>query len=833
MRQPGRVTAQRVGQGTEGAGEPAVRARRGRASAARREGSLDQARNGDDVPLQPLRGVHGEDLHGVRAHLGERGVEPALPVVRGREPGEEPGEAAAPARLGERGRDLDERVEVGARRRGPDAGPRGDLDVEQERPLDLGDEVRQGEPGPRAQVAQDAAEPLEPAPADVGQLLPARALPALRRQLVEGLDQRRLVHGLAQVRPGCAAPAAQQLLRPQVERLEVARPQPHGGAGEQPDQRVAAGGVVQDLERGAQLRHLRHMEQSAEADDLDRQLPRTQRGLDERELGSCPAEHGRGGGVDGGHPAGGPPGPPVPLDDLRDPADLLVERRVPADEHLAGAGAGPPAQRRNADRGRGVDPRGRLPQRLGEAVGGDEHGCVVAPARGEVAGARRRHPGLATVAVLPDDGEVLGEGLEVAGRGAAPTVDGLVRVADGGDAVALPEQRAQQHQLGVARVLVLVEQHDPEPGALAGRDLRRGARQPGRERDLVAEVENAELALALGVPLHQRHQGAQPPDGGDALAHRPLDLARPGVAHGRGQLLDPLQQGVRERGDLAGADEVLGALAGEPEQRLGDGVRRPVGDAEVGVPGLHDLRGELPGRGLAEQLRAGLDAEPQTVVGEDGGRVGVVGRDGHDGLVRERLPRRPEPAPQGTQPAAHPLGELARGLAGEGEAQHLLGPRVPVRDEPHHPGGHRLGLAGPGAGHDEQGLQRRLDDLGLLGRRHRPPEQTRDLGRVERTLDEGQPAGAGAPGRRCPAHRRPAPVACPPAAPSARAPAPGAGGRHRGGRRSRAARRPPAPLTAAPAGPRPGWGRSVGRRTSGSASRSAPRSSRPPCRRRP
>ena len=54
------------------------------------------------------------------------------------------------------------------------------------------------------------------------------------------------------------------------------------------------------------------------------------------------------------------------------------------------------------------------------------------------------------------------------------------------------------------------------------------------------------------------------------------------------------------------------------------------------------------------------------------------------------------------------------GLARERQAQHLLGADQPVGDEPHHPRGHRLGLARAGAGGDERGLRGRADDRRLL-----------------------------------------------------------------------------------------------------------------------
>src|SRR5262249_57665565 len=61
---------------------------------------------------------------------------------------------------------------------------------------------------------------------------------------------------------------------------------------------------------------------------------------------------------------------------------------------------------------------------------------------------------------LASDGEVGDETAQVAGAGAAPAVDRLAGIPHGGDRMAGTEQGLQQHQLRVAGVLVLVEQHD-------------------------------------------------------------------------------------------------------------------------------------------------------------------------------------------------------------------------------------------------------------------------------------------------------------------------------------------------------------------------------------
>ena len=117
--------------------------------------------------------------------------------------------------------------------------------------------------------------------------------------------------------------------------------------------------------------------------------------------------------------------------------------------------------------------------------------AVVAPRGGQLV-----HVGGRARAVRVDLRERRGEPLQTARARSAPPVDRLVRVADRGHRVPAAEQRAEQGQLRVGRVLVLVEQHHPEPRALTGADLGDVEREPGGERDLVAEVDRVGGALA-------------------------------------------------------------------------------------------------------------------------------------------------------------------------------------------------------------------------------------------------------------------------------------------------------------------------------------------------
>ena len=146
-------------------------------------------------------------------------------------------------------------------------------------------------------------------------------------------------------------------------------------------------------------------------------------------------------------------------------------------------------------------------------VGHGEDGVVVAPARGQ-GEPLGRSPG------TPGEGAV--EALDGAGRGTAPAVDRLPRVADGQDGVAglAAEQRLQHAQLADAGVLVLVEQHDLPPGPLAAADLGGGDGDAGGVGHLVGVVDGARRPLARLERLDQRQQRHPGPLPGEHLQHR-------------------------------------------------------------------------------------------------------------------------------------------------------------------------------------------------------------------------------------------------------------------------------------------------------------------------
>ena len=420
----------------------------------------------------------------------------------------------------------------------------------------------------------------------------------------------------------------------------------------------------------------------------------------------------------------------------RDPFGL-VEDRV-----QQGAGHGAP---------RGPVRRGGQPGDVGRLVAqfGLDGRCRVEHPRGVAeAGGQLQHrgrPGGRRGAERPDPGhhgEIGGEPAQVAGAGAAPAVDRLARVADRGHRVPAAEQRPQQHQLGVAGVLVLVEQDHLVAGALGRPDLRVPAGDPGRQRHLVAVVQHLARGLGRRVPADQRQKLLPGALGGNYLPNGRTDTPRQRVVLGR--------EPEADRGDVARVAQVLGQVAGQLEHGRGDRLRRPGDLVHRALVGGHDLRRELPGQRGRDQPHGRLEALAQGVVADQPARVGVVGADHRVPAervlgVRGALLIRAGPvcagqlgirAAQPFQSGAHPVGELGRGLPGEGQAEHPVRADHPVGDQPDQAGRHRLALARAGAGDDRQRAERRGNHRRLLRCRLGQPEQPGQLRRSELCCSE-------------------------------------------------------------------------------------------------
>ena len=99
--------------------------------------------------------------------------------------------------------------------------------------------------------------------------------------------------------------------------------------------------------------------------------------------------------------------------------------------------------------------------------------------------------------------EVPREILQVGHRGAAPSVDGLAWIADGGHRVAATEEAGEQPALGDRGVLVFVEEYHAIAIAFGPADLRPPLRKRGCEGHLVGEIDDASLPLLVPVGVDE------------------------------------------------------------------------------------------------------------------------------------------------------------------------------------------------------------------------------------------------------------------------------------------------------------------------------------------
>ena len=240
-----------------------------------------------------------------------------------------------------------------------------------------------------------------------------------------------------------------------------------------------------------------------------------------------------------------------------------------------------------------------------------------------------------------------------------------------------------------------------------------------------------------------------------------------------------------KRGEFVERHEIVGPVAGDPQRSVDDAAHRLAARLQPRViRGEHDSPHQQPRRRFRQQNGLGVATDADRVLAHD--LVGeavvrrdrravqqrvVVGRFGRGahfagegvygsvtrrGCLRPVAPRtlelaeqlepavgvqcgqsRKQPAVlefgQPLQSALDALCELARRLAGEGEAEHLIAADDPVRDQPHDARGHGLGLSAAGAGDDQGGSERRLDHGGLLVGRRELAERSRDhVGRQSR-----------------------------------------------------------------------------------------------------
>ena len=292
--------------------------------------------------------------------------------------------------------------------------------------------------------------------------------------------------------------------------------------------------------------------------------------------------------------------------------------------------------------------------------------------------------------------------------------------------------------------------------------------------DLVREVDHADAALLGGVlagEIREQRERADLLVGGRDIG---VDDRRPA----RRRALEHVAEPVGERGEVVERHEVVDAVARDPQRRVDDAAHRLAARLEPRVVGGEHHpphRAARPPIPTAPRPRHPARSAPRARA-RSGRRSCCRSRPSAGAAARRRPPRcgsgarrrararaiaararrRARPAPERSsspktsrrpcacscgqvrqqsarlelgeplQPALDALGELARRLAGEGQAEHLVAPDDPVRDQPDDTRGHRLGLAAAGAGDDERRLERRLDDGRLLVGRRELPERGGD-----------------------------------------------------------------------------------------------------------
>ncbi|GAQ55857.1 hypothetical protein a10_05706 [Streptomyces acidiscabies] len=654
------------------------------------EGAVDEPGDDDDVPLQALGLVRGEDLDGVLA-AGEGVVEALLVLGGGAQEGEEGEEGGLAVVGGEGGGDVEEVRQGLAAAGGERVRGRRQFDLQAGDGEDAVQDVHQRVGQGAAQVAQFGGEVGE-AHARVRRERQAVVVPGAVQERVQGVGQRYHLGRVGALDGGGEAPVGVAVVvharvgdeasGAAAQEGEVAGADAPAGAGEEADQGGVGAGVLEDLADGDEVGDLGEVQQSGEADDLDGDVPRDEGALDLGEVGRRAAQDGDlTGGRAGVHEVG---------DGVGDPVGLLgVSAQEGAADRAVAFGAGGRAQ--------GLHARVHGAQGLREAVGEVEEASAAAAVLAE-----RLAGGGAAVRVR----EVLGEVVEVGDGGAAPAVDGLAGVADGGDGVAgaAAEEAREEDALGDGGVLVLVQEDHLELLAQDPADLGDAGEARG-EGDLVAEVE--EVAVAFGGAVAADQSGEVAAGGG-----RLGDLAQVGVAElravqGRQQVGVPRAQVVR-------VHQVFGEF-GVQREEVGGQVGEGAGERRVGARGLaQDACGELEAGRVGEQAGRRLQAEAQAVVGEQAAREGVVRRD--DRLARGvvGVDRVGVGDARLDQCLADAFGEFPGRLVGERQAEDLLRGDLSGADQPHHARGHHGRLARPRPGHDHLRGGRRRDAGRLL-----------------------------------------------------------------------------------------------------------------------
>ena len=517
------------------------------------------------------------------------------------------------------------------------------------------------------------------------------------------------------------------------ERLQVARTNPVAGTAEQTHEFAAGGGVVHHAQHAHNVGDLGGGEQPTESEHVGTHAVGPQHLGEVFHLAAGPEQHGAtafGLTVLADQPGGEPVG---------DGAGLLGDGLRHEGVDRAGPGIGGHLERFDLDSARFGAERGA--EWGDEGVGRVEHEGGIAPGEGQRHGRGR---GCGT--------EIMREAEQVCAAGAAPSVNGLVRITDGHHRV-VAKQGVQQLGLQDRGVLVLVEEHYPVLLAIPvddGVDLLADLQCQGY---LIRELDQSEATLLAAVAGGQLGQYRKRGDRGQGVSDRPVRCLLARITVGQiGQVAETVDQCPEVVGSSGltkvNGRRILGQGTAELQHGIGDEVEAFAEGHEPPVAEVDDdATGQEPGAGFAQQHRLGFAAEQQGVVGEQAAGEGIVGghvrgieqvgRLGGRALVRVGVDGDGDRHEAGRFEVADALvdalTELAGRLAGEGESENLVGASVAVGEQPQHPVGHGLGLAAAGSGDDEGRRERRFDDRLLLDRRRKHVQRRRDIERGDRS----------------------------------------------------------------------------------------------------
>ena len=279
----------------------------------------------------------------------------------------------------------------------------------------------------------------------------------------------------------------------------------------------------------------------------------------------------------------------------------------------------------------------------------------------------------------------------------------------------------------MAGVLVFVKQHHPVAGPQLLADLWMCRGEPGGRRHLRTEVHHLLCAHPGAEGVDERHQHAAPGLGVEHVEQRAIRAAAALTRPGGQGVHQPFEfdMGVTQ---LAGIDQVLGEFIGQRTHHRGDRGRTLVDGQRVRIT-ADDVEGQLPHLGFAEQPGVGFHRQQQPELAQQRPGESVVGTDHRGTGSAGRLGA--EVAGQPGQSGAHPAQQLPGRLTGEGQAEYLSRIGVAVGHQPHHPGGHGLGLARAGTGDDHQRAGLRGDHRDLLVGGLRKPQRGSEFDRAE------------------------------------------------------------------------------------------------------